>query len=104
MVQKLIRDGKVAVLISGGFGAGWFTWNSEYPEMLFDPEIAKMLEDKEPKSAIEKVAAKKYPKAFLGGLRDLDIQWIPVGTLFKVDEYDGSESIESRDSTDWMVA
>ena len=26
MSDKVIRDGKVAVIISPGFGAGWSTW------------------------------------------------------------------------------
>ena len=29
---------------------------------------------------------------------------LPAGTLFKVDEYDGYESIETRDGIDWAVA
>jgi hypothetical protein len=30
---------------------------------------------------------------YAGGARDLRIEWLPIGTLFRVDEYDGSESI-----------
>ena len=26
-MQKVIRDGKVAVLYSPGYGAGWYTWS-----------------------------------------------------------------------------
>ena len=26
-MEKIIRDGKVAVAVSYGFGAGWSTWN-----------------------------------------------------------------------------
>ena len=43
MMNKLIVDGKVAVLISPGFGAGWYTWNYDYPEILFDPAIVKLV-------------------------------------------------------------
>ena len=47
-VNKLIRDGKVAVLYSPNYGAGWFTWNDKYLEILFDPEIVNLvLEDGE---------------------------------------------------------
>ncbi len=35
MIQKLSQDGKVAVLYSPGFGAGWYTWNTDAPEILF---------------------------------------------------------------------
>ena len=42
---KLVRDGMVAVLYSPGFGAGWYTWNQECTELMFDPAIVKLVED-----------------------------------------------------------
>jgi len=39
-MTKYIRDGKVAVLYSPGFGAGWSTWNDDEYRMSqpnFDP-------------------------------------------------------------------
>ena len=36
-MNKLIKNGKVAVLYSPGFGAGWFTWNPTMPELIFEP-------------------------------------------------------------------
>jgi hypothetical protein len=41
---------------------------------------------------------------FCGGLRDLQIEWMPEGTEFIVNDYDGNESIQTRDSTDWYTA
>jgi hypothetical protein len=35
---------------------------------------------------------------------DLMIAWIPVGTAFRIHEYDGSESIEMREELNWMLA
>ena len=29
MTEKYIKDGKVAVAYSPGFGAGWSTWNDD---------------------------------------------------------------------------
>jgi hypothetical protein len=43
-MNKLIRDGLVAVLYSPGFGAGWYSWNSEHPEILFDPALVELVE------------------------------------------------------------
>jgi hypothetical protein len=37
-------------------------------------------------------------------MKDLKVEWIPEGTLFKVNEYDGSESIEYKENDQWMVA
>jgi acetyl-CoA acetyltransferase len=41
-MEKVIRDGKVAILYSPGFGAGWSTWNSYSNEMIFDPDIVNV--------------------------------------------------------------
>lgn len=101
------KNGDVAVLISGGFGAGWSTWaNAEDKEgMAFDKDIAKIIVDnptRNPKSfdvrpedydKIKEICAEKYPKAYLGGLDQLGIEWLPQGTDFQIHEYDGSESI-----------
>jgi hypothetical protein len=46
----------------------------------------------------------KYPEIYVGGLEDLQIEWMPEGTQFQVNEYDGSESIEKRDSVNWHTA
>jgi hypothetical protein len=75
-MDKVIVNGKVAVLYSPGFGSGWYTWNQQFP----DPEV------------------------FKGGMMDLEIQWIPVGTEFRISEYDGAESIELKDEAGWFTA
>ena len=102
-MEKLREDGKVAVLYSPGFGAGWYTWNYEHPEILFDPAIVKFVE-KEKWAELKTYVALKYPDIYTGGMDDLAVAWIPAGTLFKVNEYDGSESLELKESDDWLVA
>jgi len=37
-------------------------------------------------------------------MEDLRIVWVPEGTMFKIHEYDGSESIEYKENDHWMVA
>lgn len=116
-MEKVIRDGKVAVLYSPGFGAGWSTWNYSFPECLFDPDIVEIIEsytmnepyDEESEMTMRQkivvTAEIKYGEEFYaGGADDLRIMWLPKGTLFRVNEYDGSESIETRDTIDWNVA
>lgn len=102
-MNKLIEDGKVAVLYSPGFGAGWYTWNYDTPEILFDPAIVKFVENKK-WAELDTYVTLKYPEIYKGGMTDLDVEWIPEGTLFKVNEYDGSESIEYKENDHWMVA
>ena len=102
MTNKLIRDGKVAVLISSGFGAGWYTWNSDRDEVgescLFDPDIAALVESGASSEKIEELAKQKWGKFFYtGGVDGLEIKWLPVGTQFIVEEHDGFESLRLRD-------
>jgi len=104
-MEKLIRDGKVAVIYSPGFGAGWYTWNqTEYGhEMLFDPVLASYVDEGKIDEALTYVNV-RFPEAYRGGVEDLSVQWIPVGTAFRIHEYDGNESIEVKEEMDWVVA
>jgi hypothetical protein len=102
-MQKLNEDGKVAVLYSPGFGAGWYTWNQEYPELMFDPTIVKFVE-KEKFDELVTYVSLKYPDIYTGGMKDLKVAWIPEGTLFRIHEYDGSESIEIKEELNWLIA
>jgi len=109
-MNKVVRDGRVAVLYSPGYGAGWSSWARGYnEEMVFDPWIVDILESEEysHEDKVERIlshCAVKYPDLYTGGVADLSIEWVPVGTAFKVNDYDGNESIEYRDMTDWIIA
>lgn len=99
-VEKVVRDGSVAVLVSPGFGAGWSTWNSEHAEaLLFHPKLVAWVESG--KSAdvddllSEILGLPEGGLPYSGGASDLEIEWLPQGTAFTVHEYDGSESIRT---------
>ena len=102
-MEKMIKDGHVAVLYSPGFGAGWSTWNQEYPEMMFDPVIVQYVE-REEWETLETYVTLRYPDAYTGAMKDLKVAWIPQGTMFRVTEYDGSESVETKDNINWLIA
>jgi hypothetical protein len=34
----------------------------------------------------------------------LEIEELPAGTLYRIDEYDGLESVETKDSYEWKIA
>ena len=101
-MNKLVRDGKVAVLVSPDYGAGWYSWH-RIEELLYDPSIVLWLEAKE-LDKIEHYLALKYPNEYFGGLDDLTVEWIDQGTEFRIDEFDGAESIELKANTKWLVA
>jgi len=103
-MEKVIRDGRVAVLVSPGFGAGWSTWNRDVPELLFDPAIVQMVGDGTRHDTIELYCEAKYPNQYFGGASDLTVVWVPVGTEFIIDEYDGAESIIFKNQEQWITA
>ena len=101
-MEKVIKDGKVAVLVSHGYGGGFHTWGAPI-EAIFDPTLVDLIENFKIQEAIDYVL-KTYPDAYEGGVKDLDIEWIPEGAKFIINEYDGSESIQFRDTEDWITA
>lgn len=87
-VEKVVRDGKVAVIVSPGFGAGWSTWADDAEAAVFAPDVVAWIESGKRGSTI---AFERY--GYTGGLDDAEIEWLPVGTRFIVDEYDGAEAL-----------
>jgi len=110
MMERLIYDGQVAVLYSPGYGAGWSTWCHEdlavRLAMMFDPQIADIVDRGGPdwQEKAEAIARIKYPEAHTGGVAELQVKWLPVGTQFRVLEYDGFESIEIQSEIEWVTA
>lgn len=87
-VDMVIRDGKVAVLVSPGFGAGWSTWADDPEAALYAPDVVEWIEAGKPAIDADD-AFGKY--GYTDGLCSVKIEWLPLGTRFVVDEYDGSE-------------
>jgi len=102
-VNKLIRDGRVAVIYSPEYGGGWSTWNPKHPGILFDPAIVEFVEKKQDEE-LEVYVTLKYPGIYDGGIVGLKIEWIPEGTFFRINEYDGAETIEIQDRVKWIQA
>ena len=98
-MEKVIRDDKVAVLISHGFGAGWYSWNSEHKELLFHPKLVEMVEQGKAEEIDDEWLKSNLgiDDVYSGGAASLQIHWLPVGTPFEVDEYDGAESLRTID-------
>lgn len=98
-MSKVIINGQVAVLYSPGYGAGWSTWSDGID--VFDPEMVAAVGDHE---KLCEIAARKYPDAYQGGLRDLQIAWVPQGQRFEITEYDGSEGVRTFGPDEGLVA
>ncbi len=96
----------VAVLVSHGFGAGWVSWNPNYPELAFDAAVVDLIlgDDPDYKNKIIEYCENKYPDAYLGGLDGLDVCWVQKGQEFIIEEYYGRESILRKDTIEWLTA
>lgn len=107
-MEKYIRDGCVGVLVSGGYGAGWSTWNEYGLDLATDKRIIEYFlnnfEDKVCDSYEEEEKDEKKMKSFLesigyknvycGGLDGLRLELVEKGSSIKIDEYDGFESLK----------
>lgn len=105
-MEKVVRDGKVAVLFSRGYGAGWGSWNyGVHDVIMFHPKIVQMVEDEREMEITEEWLEKELglKDVYTGGCEGLYIEWVPEGTKFRIDEYDGAERIITIDDLD-MVA
>jgi len=98
-VEKVIRAGLVAVVYSPEYGAGWSTWSHDASP--FDPAVVAWIEG-------GKVGPGPYLEPlegpYNGGLHQAEIVWLPVGTRFHINEYDGHESLEIIDPDYGWVA
>lgn len=97
------------VLISPGFGAGWSTWNTEFrDDFLFDEKLIRAVENGDDRAeAIEdfdrrmkEKHGEEYDGFYNGGLGRLRVE--KVYGPFIVDEYDGYESLQTREGTSWI--
>lgn len=93
---------KIGVLISVGFGAGWSSWCTD--AIAFDKRVIEYWKNnprattKEVEAAMEKLGYELYAS----GYSNLVLQWVPVNTYFRIQEYDGAERIEMLDLSEWF--
>lgn len=103
-VEKYYNEqGEVGILISPGFGAGWSTWNDEriaYDKRVIEKWLEKVSEY-EMTSFLNNLG---YKGTYMGGYESLHLEFIPSGTMFRIHEYDGHESVETLETMGMMMA
>lgn len=104
--EKVIKNGCVAVLVSPGFGAGWSTWADEVQAemMMFDKRLVDAYASrvKDIKPLVEEIFGDEFP--YTGGWEQVGVRWVPVGSQFRIEEYDGNESLVYYNHDDYYVA
>ncbi len=107
-VETLVEDGLMAVAVSHNYGAGWGTW--EGMELAVDKRVIEVIQHFQ-ENKINFEEAKKaidyfYPhkNIYYGGFDDIKIEWVPLGEMFRINEYDGLESIVIFRDDSWIIA
>lgn len=106
-----------AALISPGFGAGWSSW--EGTELAYDKRVVEFWlahkDDEKWMKAIKNFESSAHDEAanffrsigyencpYMSGFANIELVWIPSGALWRVDEYDGAETIVFWDDENWI--
>lgn len=103
--EKYEKDGKVAVLVSPGYGAGWSTSaaSSEDQAIAMDKRIVQYVLD-DALTELKEFMERYYPDVYLGGLEDLVVEWVTKGEAFEITEYDGYENLTVIGEQQYWVA
>jgi hypothetical protein len=100
----------VAVIHTATYGSGWSSWalESEQEMLLFEPDIAQILFTKEcEKQALKQIHAVYRLKGYQSenlGWQSLQLSWVAEGTEFRIQEYDGLETIVYKHTDVWHMA
>ena len=105
-MDKYINDkGEVGIIIHNAWGGGWSTW-ADCPEFLaMDKTLVGLkvagASSKEAMTYINSQRNEEYDHS--DEWDELSVRWLPVGTKFFIDEYDGNESIVTNFSLHWTA-
>lgn len=96
-----------AVLISPTFGAGYSTWG--YGDPMDRKVIGEILENLKEEGLFNPNEVDEETEIDVSDFvpdfgETLIIVFIPVGRVFRIDEYDGSESIKYYNPGDYYIA
>lgn len=104
---------EVAIVYSPGYGGGLtYTWDSvdrtdaRLAVLTLTKQTAKLHFEKYGEQAVMLITNGKLERDAHKpwGTDDLDIEWVPAGTLYRIDEYDGFESVETVKDVTWRIA
>jgi len=96
--QKVIKDGKVAVVHSADYGNSLYSRFPDRQELLFSPELVQLIEaggsDAVTPDFIKSTFGIDVSGNAWGGFHvKLQVSYLPAGTKFQVVDEDGKEKI-----------
>lgn len=116
-----------AVLVSHGFGGGFSSWGA--PELAYDKRVVEFwlahknnrewmstvdnfewrfngkiirpasIAHDEASQFFKSIGYERCP--YMGGFAQIELKWVPRGSKWRINEYDGAESIEYETKVDW---
>lgn len=104
VIKRIDDEDRVAVLVSHGWGAGWYTWHG-IEDLIYDATVVDMVLADVRYEDIVSYCQKRYGQEhYYGGASGLAVHWLEPGTEFRIDEYDGAESLVLREELTWHTA
>lgn len=102
MIEKYYNEkGEVGVIVSPGYGAGFSTWAND-KKICFDKEFIELIL-KNDEEGLVRLKEEKYPDDYFE-YRDLKVEFVPRGTRFRIEEYDGAESLMVFNYENYLTA
>lgn len=98
VMEKVIKNGEVAVLISPGYGIGWYSQHG-IKSLLFHPKLVELVEQNRKEEITEELCKELVgdlrDETFICtlGARDLKIYWVKEGSAIRITEFDGFEKL-----------
>lgn len=104
-MDKVVKNGKVAIIHSTELGAYWYSVHRN-KELIFDPNIVAILEDDtlEPiqqADQIDEYLEEKYGDGWYGDTLNIEVGYIPQGTLFT---FDSNDNLILMSELEWLEA
>lgn len=104
-MEKLIRDGTVAVITGSGYGEQWGTYATAIAmeEAIFCPRLVLAVLG-ESGEDVGVVSRELFPDLREFSVPRLEVVWVPVGVRFFITEEDGKETLWRKDEISWITA
>lgn len=100
-MKKVERNGKVAVLYSPGYSAGWSTLakNDRKEALCMNARIVEPFLAGDWFGAVAAALA-MFPDLCTAGAEDLQVLWVEKGKAFEIKVHDGNESVHVLDGNE----
>jgi len=96
--------GKVGVLVSPKYGAGWSTWGVDKSFLAMDENLVKMKLENTSEEEVQEYCKKEMGEdVYMGGWKTVRVYWLEENAAFTITEYDGYEELNTGSDL-YMIA